>query len=146
MPGKFPIEKTAAEWKRTLPEDAHRVLREHGTEPAFRNKYDHHQEAGTYECAGCGQPLFRSADKYDSGSGWPSFFQPIKQEAVGEDTDRRFGMNRTEIHCSQCGGHIGHVFPDGPRPTGLRYCTNSAALRFSPAEDGQEEGKKPDRP
>jgi len=135
MSGEFPIEKTTEEWKRHLSADAYRVLREHGTEPPFQNRYDHHQEAGAYRCAGCGQELFSSEHKYDSGSGWPSFWQPISREALGEDSDRRFGMDRTEIHCSQCGGHIGHVFPDGPRPTGLRYCTNSAALEFTPASE-----------
>lgn len=134
MSERFTVEKTDAEWKQALSPDAYRVLRQHGTEPPFQNEYDHHRASGSYRCAGCGQELFSSGAKYDSGSGWPSFYQPVQPEALGTDQDQRFGMRRSEIHCSRCGGHIGHVFPDGPRPTGLRYCTNSAALRFHPAE------------
>lgn len=135
MDKKFAIEKSEAEWREQLAPDAFRVLREHGTEPAHNNKYDGHEEAGTYTCGGCGQALFNSDAKYDSRSGWPSFYEPIADDALGEDKDKRFGMRRTEIHCSRCGGHIGHVFPDGPRPTGLRYCTNSAALKFVPKKN-----------
>ncbi|MGI6358318.1 MAG: peptide-methionine (R)-S-oxide reductase MsrB [Bacillota bacterium] len=141
MPQKFPVEKTESEWKKSLSREAYHVLREHGTEPPFSNRYEGHKESGVYRCAGCGQELFSSDAKYDSGSGWPSFYQPIAPSVLGEDRDTRFGMRRTEIHCSRCGGHIGHVFPDGPRPTGLRYCTNSAALDFKPAES-EGEGKE----
>ncbi len=133
MSNKFRIEKAEDEWKKSLSKEAYHVLREHGTEPPFRNEYDRHWAEGVYRCAGCDQELFSSKAKYDSGSGWPSFYQPSEGGAIGENVDQRFGMRRTEIHCSRCGGHIGHVFPDGPRPTGLRYCTNSAALRFTPA-------------
>ena len=135
MSKKFEIEKTEKEWRQSLSLDAFRVLREHGTEPPFANPYDELFEPGIYECAGCGQPLFGSDAKFDSGSGWPSFSEPISPKAIGEDADKRFGMRRREILCSRCGGHIGHVFPDGPKPTGLRYCTNSVALEFVPQEE-----------
>lgn len=135
MSKKFEIEKTEKEWLQSLSHDAFRVLREHDTEPPFANPYDELFEPGIYECAGCGQPLFSSEAKFDSGSGWPSFSEPISPKAIGEDADKRFGMRRREIHCSRCGGHIGHVFPDGPKPTGLRYCTNSVALEFVPQEE-----------
>lgn len=126
----FEVTKSTQEWKRELDADAYRVLREHGTEPPFVNRYNAHKEPGTYLCAGCNSPLFAAEAKYESGSGWPSFYEPVEKNAIGTVEDRRLGMERTEIHCARCGGHIGHVFPDGPRPTGLRYCTNSAALRF----------------
>ncbi|HBK86561.1 MAG TPA: peptide-methionine (R)-S-oxide reductase [Firmicutes bacterium] len=135
MSKKFEIEKTEKEWLQSLSHDAFRVLREHDTEPPFANPYDELFEPGIYECAGCGQPLFSSEAKFDSGSGWSSFSEPISPKAIGEDADKRFGMRRREIHCSRCGGHIGHVFPDGPKPTGLRYCTNSVALEFVPQEE-----------
>lgn len=139
MNNRFEIEKPEDEWKKKLSAEAFRVLRQHGTEPPFANEYNDHHERGVYTCAGCGHPLFKSEAKYESGSGWPSFYQPIDKENLGEDIDRRFGMTRTEIHCKRCGGHIGHVFADGPRPTGLRYCTNSAALKFKGKnEDGEE--------
>jgi peptide-methionine (R)-S-oxide reductase len=129
---KFAIEKSDEQWKEELDPQAYHVLREHGTEPPFQNKYNDHDAEGVYLCGACGQPLFSSEAKFDSGSGWPSFYEPIDKGALGMERDSRFGMERTEIHCSRCGGHIGHVFTDGPAPTGLRYCTNSAALRFQP--------------
>lgn len=132
MNKKFPIDKSDDEWRQELSPSAYKILRKHGTEPPHNNEYNQNQATGIYSCGGCGQPLFDSETKYESGSGWPSFFQPIEKEALGEEKDQRFGMRRTEIHCSRCGGHIGHLFPDGPRPTGLRYCTNSAALKFIP--------------
>lgn len=129
-----PIERSEDEWREVLSEEQYRVLREHGTESAFTNAYYDHKEPGIYRCAGCDLPLFSSEHKYQSGTGWPSYWQPIKQDYIGLDIDRRFGMSRTEVHCKRCGGHLGHVFSDGPQPTGLRYCLNSAALRFEPKE------------
>ncbi len=124
-----------AEWKRKLTPEQYRVLRKKGTERAFSGAYYDHHERGTYFCAGCGNPLFRSADKFDSGSGWPSYTRPVEEGAVGRAEDRTLDMDRTEVHCARCGGHLGHVFPDGPTPTGLRYCINSAALDFRPGQD-----------
>src|SRR6266576_2971260 len=115
------IEKTDAEWRAELSPEEYRVLRQKGTEAPFSGEYDHTFEPGTYHCAGCGTELFRSETKYDSGCGWP---------AVDEETDTTYGMVRTEVMCSNCGGHLGHVFPDGPAPTGTRYCINSAALKL----------------
>lgn len=124
--------KTEAEWKAELTPEQYQVCRMKGTERAFTGGlWDEHRE-GTYACVACGQELFRSETKYDSGTGWPSFFHPASPEAIREEEDRSHGMRRVEIQCSRCGSHLGHVFPDGPRPTGLRYCTNSAALRFTP--------------
>jgi peptide-methionine (R)-S-oxide reductase len=123
-------EKSEAEWKQTLTPEQYHVLREKGTERAFTGAYAETQDPGIYKCAGCGKPLFSSETKYESGSGWPSFYQPIAQDAVETETDRKFGMSRTEVLCASCGGHLGHVFPDGPDPTGLRYCMNSAALKL----------------
>ena len=128
---QYPIEKTDEEWRRILTPQQYRVLREHGTEPAGSCALLHEQREGTFACAGCGQPLFRTERKFESGTGWPSFFSPL-DGALGETTDRAYGMVRTEVHCSQCGGHLGHVFPDGPPPTGLRYCINGLALQFEP--------------
>ncbi len=109
------------------------MLREEGTERAFTGEFHDHHAEGTYLCAGCGQPLFRSSTKFDSGTGWPSFYEAI-EGAVETRVDRALGMVRTEVHCSRCGGHLGHVFPDGPEPTGMRYCINSVSLDFEPAE------------
>ena len=128
----FPVLKTDEEWQASLTPRQFAVLRKHDTEyPGTSPLLEEHRE-GTFACAGCGQPLFTSDTKYESGSGWPSFSAAV-EGAVGTTGDRSLGMTRVEIHCSRCGGHIGHVFPDGPRPTGQRYCTNGAALSFRPA-------------
>ena len=132
MEKAYPVEKTDAEWKQTLSPEQFRVLRQHGTERAGTHPFNYEKGTGVFACAGCGQPLFTSDTKYESGSGWPSFFQPI-EGAVETQTDRTLGMARTEAHCSRCGGHLGHVFPDGPRPTGERYCMNGLSLTFQPA-------------
>jgi peptide-methionine (R)-S-oxide reductase len=128
MPTK--IEKSEAEWREQLTPEQYQVLREHGTERAFTGAYWDTKEPGVYRCAGCGTELFRSDTKYDSGSGWPSFSEPASREAVETDTDWKLLYPRTEVHCAACGGHLGHVFDDGPQPTGQRYCINSASLRF----------------
>ena len=122
------------EWKKKLAPDQYQVLRKHGTERAGTSPLDHHYEPGTYYCAGCCAPLFDSDTKFNSGSGWPSFYEPV-EGAVGTETDRSFFMTRTEVHCQKCGGHLGHVFDDGPKPTGQRYCMNGCALDFKPAEE-----------
>jgi len=124
---------TEAQWKERLTDDEYAVLRAEGTERPFSGEfYDHHAE-GTYLCAGCGQPLYRSSTKFDSGTGWPSFYEAIDGK-VETTIDRSLGMVRTEVHCARCGGHLGHVFPDGPEPTGMRHCINSVSLDFAPAE------------
>lgn len=126
------IQRTDAEWRKLLTAEQYHVLREHGTERAFTGAYADRHGPGTYVCAGCGLELFGSDEKYDSGSGWPSFYAPLNATSVETDTDTAHGMVRTEVHCARCGGHLGHVFQDGPKPTGLRYCINSASLRAEP--------------
>jgi peptide-methionine (R)-S-oxide reductase len=128
----FPVAYTDDEWRRRLTPEQFYVLRTHGTERAGTSPLNREKRAGIFHCAGCDQALFRSEDKFESGTGWPSFTQPISG-AVGETVDKSFFMTRTEIHCSNCGGHLGHVFPDGPKPTGLRYCMNGVAMMFKPA-------------
>ena len=129
----FPVEKSDAEWRESLTPEQYRVLREHATErPGSSPLIDEHRD-GTFSCAGCGHQLFAASTKYESCSGWPSFFAPLEQ-AVATTVDRSHGMTRTEVHCARCGGHLGHVFPDGPAPSGLRFCMNGIALGFAPAD------------
>jgi peptide-methionine (R)-S-oxide reductase len=126
------IELSDAEWRKKLTPEQYRILREHGTERAFTHPYNSEKRPGIYTCAGCGAELFNAQAKFDSGTGWPSYYQPVSKDAVSEHVDRSWFMTRTEVRCASCGGHLGHVFPDGPRPTGLRYCMNGTALNFIP--------------
>jgi peptide-methionine (R)-S-oxide reductase len=128
------ITKSDQEWQEQLSPEQYHVARKAGTEPAFTGKYWKTKDKGTYNCVCCGAPLFDSQTKFDSGTGWPSFYTPVDQSAVAEHSDRAYGMTRTEVRCARCDAHLGHVFPDGPKPTGLRYCMNSASLDLKPVE------------
>lgn len=130
---QYEVQKTEQEWKETLSSEQFRVLRKHGTERAGTSPLDKNYDEGTYLCAGCGQPLFTSETKFDSGTGWPSFYKPL-EAAIDTTVDRSLFMSRTEVHCSRCGGHLGHVFGDGPKPTGQRYCMNGVSLKFTPEQ------------
>jgi len=127
---KKPTEKSDADWQKQLSPEEYRITRQHGTERAFTGEYWETKDAGTYRCTCCGAELFSSETKFDSGTGWPSFWAPMATDTVGETRDSSHGMIRTEVHCNHCGAHLGHVFPDGPDPSGLRYCINSASLKL----------------
>jgi peptide-methionine (R)-S-oxide reductase len=126
------MKKTEAEWKAMLSPEAYHVTRKHGTERAFTSPLNQEKRAGTFSCVCCGKAVFASDAKFESGTGWPSFYEPMSADAVGTTEDRSFFMRRTEVHCADCDAHLGHVFPDGPKPTGLRYCINGVALNFQP--------------
>ncbi len=133
----FPVQKPEAEWKQQLTPEAIHVLRKHGTERAGTSPLNYEKRSGTFHCAGCGEPLFDASTKYESGTGWPSFWKPL-DGAVETQEDRSFFMRRVEVHCAKCGGHLGHVFEDGPDPTGLRYCMNGVSLAFTPKPGGSD--------
>jgi len=144
-PGQdYAVAHTEAEWRDALNAEQYRILRTAGTERAFTGPYWDNHARGVYHCAGCGQVLFRSEQKFDSGTGWPSYWAPAEESAVLTRTDRSFGATRTELLCSRCGGHLGHVFPDGPAPTGERYCINGGALTFEPAAPPPAPARTPD--
>ena len=132
----YEVQKPDAEWRAELSPEQFRVLRGHGTERPGSSPLNAEKRPGTFLCAGCGQALFDAGAKYESGTGWPSFWAPISEDAVGMQTDRTLFMTRTEVHCARCGGHLGHVFPDGPKPTGQRYCMNGVAMRFEAKDKG----------
>jgi peptide-methionine (R)-S-oxide reductase len=134
MTAEAKIQKSNAEWREQLTPEQFRVTREHGTERPWSHLYNTEKRDGIYHCINCGEPLFGADAKFESGSGWPSFFKPISEGAIGETNDKSLFMTRTEVHCANCGAHLGHVFPDGPNPTGLRYCMNGTALDFEPKE------------
>ena len=131
-PGSEKVVKSDAEWKHLLTPEQYQITRKGGTERAFSGAYEHNKQPGWYVCVACGNPLFSSETKFDSGTGWPSFFEAVARENVIEESDRTYGMVRTEVHCSRCGSHLGHVFEDGPPPTHLRYCINGVAMNFKP--------------
>ena len=131
------VNKTEEEWESTLSPEEFRILRQKGTERAFTGEYWNNHEKGMYKCAACGEPLFDSETKFDSGTGWPSFYKPVDPKAVIDEVDLSYGMHRDEVLCASCGGHLGHVFDDGPQPTGLRYCINSASLKFEKAGESK---------
>jgi len=133
MPQK--VQKSEQEWQQQLTPQQYEVLRLKGTEPPFTGKYARSKDKGVFRCAGCGAPLFDSKTKFESGTGWPSFYEPIAQDAIHEQVDHSYGMTRVELECASCGGHLGHVFEDGPDPTGLRYCINSASIDLEPAKE-----------